>query len=463
MYPMNKPISCCIYWRLLCWGLVCFMVFYPFSLYAVQAPLIQTKVPIIELQAQHSPPKKIGLKIGQYSKAIFPDIEYRYDTHLSKILTKTHFDYLLKHRLPILLKYVDQRYKDEMQGVMAAWSIIEINKLGDGFLSTDEYLLLNLLPNIGLAPNGSGFAAFKQASEDQYSIIGRNMDWKSTPELRSLQAITRYNYTDQAFVNIGFLGIVSVLTGFNQQGLFLSYFNAEPYSPYYKRIYSKSMNKKTQSTIFSLRKTLESSNNIKQATQLLSKLTFSQANNVLIADKNKVEVLEYAPNYQVKIRRWRSETHDNKPWKAKQQIAVIDCNVLSILPDNCTDSKDNLHWHRLAKLAQFDSQQPAQKRDISAILFDTYNDGNEIFNVQTLNSVIFMPKDNALYMYVAPIDAQQYTYPIHQAYLDVLPTNNSLRDYKKLTLLQILWPILFLLMLIVMWIAKIPAWFFKTK
>jgi len=448
-----------MYWLSL-WGLTYLTVFYSINLYAVQTPLIQARLPVIEIQAQHLSPQKIGLKIGQYSKAIFPDIERRYDSHLAKILTETHFKYLVKKALPLLIKQIDDNYQKEMQGVMAAWSIIQTNKLGDGFLSTDEYLVLNLLPNMGFAPNGSGFAAFKQATEDKYSIIGRNTDWKSTPELRSLQAITSYHYTDQAIVNIGFLGIVSVLTGFNQDGLFLSYFNAEPYSPYYKRHNSQHVIQKTQSNIFSLRKTLESSNSIKQASRTLSKLTFLHANNIFMADESNIEVLEYAPNRQVKVRRWKSETHDNKPWNAKQQIAVIDCNLLENLPNNCTESKDNHHWHRLAQLAQFDPDNPATKRNISELLFDTRNDGNEIFNAQTLNSVIFMPVSNALYLYAAPIEIQKNTHPIHLAYLDLLPSK-SLNNQKELTLLQIIWPILLLLMLAVAWFAKIPARFFK--
>jgi hypothetical protein len=275
-----------------------------------------------------------------------------------------------------------------------------------------------------------------------------------------LQAIIRYNYEDRAVVNIGFLGIVSLLTGFNQDGLFLSYFNAEPYSPYSKRYNNQLLTKKKYSTIFSLRKALEESKEGKHAVQLLSKVMFSQANNILIADKSGVEVLEYAPNHLVKTRRWKSKTHDNKPWDAKQQIAVIDCNVLANLPNNCKESKDNHHWHRLRQLAQFNPQHPAQKRDISTILFDTHNDGNEIFNTQTLNSIIFIPANNALYLYAAPIEIQKDTQAIHQAYLDLLPAETS-NNQKKLTLSQILWPILFLLMLLVAWLAKIPAWFFK--
>ena len=446
-----KPI-----YSLLLWGLKCCAVFYVGSLHASQ-PLIQDKLPILDIQAQQLSPQQIGLEIGRQSKYIFPDIERRYDRHLSKILTDTYFKHLLKHRLPVLMQQVDEIYQKEMQGVMAAWSIIENNELGDGFLSTDEYLILNLLPNMGFAPNGSGFAAFQSATEDKYSIVGRNMDWESTPELRSLQTITIYHFQEQSIVNIGFSGVVSILTGFNQEGLFLSYFNAASYSPYAKYYKNNPAHQKTKNrTIFSLRKALEKNSTIDSAIRYLSKQTFSNANNILLADKNKVEVLEYSANQQVKIRRWNSATHVNKPWHVKQQIAVVNCNVLAALPNNCTKIIDNYHWSRYVQLAHFSPQNPAKERDISALLFDTYNDGNEIFNKNTLNSVIFIPRYNELYLYAAPIEINKNLQATHQAYLDLLPSSKP-ENQDKVTLFQILWSILLLLLLIVIWFSNIPA------
>jgi len=433
-------------------------IFYSVDMYAAAAvpqPLIQSKLPILTI-SQHSP-QQMGLEIGEKSKYIFPDIERRYDTHLAQILTQTHFDYLLKNQLPLLMSQVDEAYKSEMKGVTAAWSIIQNNTLGDGFLSMDEYLILNLLPSMGFAPNGSGFAAFKYAAQNKHSIVGRNMDWKSTPELRSLQAITVYHSQDQSLVNIGFLGIVSILTGFNQHGLFLSYFNAEPYTPYSHRYKSNPVSKKIQSNIFSLRKTLEDSDNIQKASQSLSRKMYSQANNILIADKTKSEVLEYAPNHRVKTRHWKSATHNNKPWSAKQQIAVIDCNVLASLPNNCKESKDNYHWHRLAQLAKFNPQHPAQERNISALLLDTKNDGHEIFNAQTLSSIIFIPQSNALYLYAAPVEINNNTQAIHLAYLDLLPVSKGESSNNNRYSLQLIWFTLLLLLLIIVWIYKIPA------
>jgi hypothetical protein len=440
--------------------------------YAIQ-PLIQPKVPILKIQAQNMSPQEIGLEIGRQSKIIFPDIESRYDQHLAKVLNQTQFKYLLEYKLPALLKKIDINYYEEIKGVSASWVIIQHNKLGDGFLSMDEYLILNFLANLGLPPNSTGFSAFGKAVQGQYSIIGRNMDWGSTAELRSLQAITIYYYKNNAIVNIGFSGLVSILTGFNDQGLFLNYSNAESYSPYAKYHYkyiteAGRLQKKVEKTVFDLRKALETTNNVSQATHYLSKKNSSNANNIFMADINKVQVLEFSVNQRARVRRWNSATQFNKNWTAKQQIAVISCNILALLPDNCRDSKNRYHWHRLAKLAQFSPENPAERRDISKILFDTQNDGNEIFNTLTLNSVIFIPKTKELYFYAAPVEVlknmTRVYQPIHQAYLNLLPPSKSNESKDNIMiLLKFIILVLVLIIILFAWIYKIPEKFRKNK
>ena len=442
------------------WVIICLIEFYPINTYAVQ-PLIQDKVPILKVEAENISPQKIGLEIGRQSKLFFPNIEYRYDQHLYKILNQTQFERLLKYKLPLLLKQINTNYRKEMEGVIASWSIIQENKLGDGFLSVDEYLILNLFANLGLAPNGTGFSAFGKVAQDQHNIVGRNMDWKTTPELRSLQTITVYSYKNKSIVNIGFSGIISILTGFNDQGLFLSYFNAEPNSPYIKYYDEDNTVRKNESTIFSLRKTLEKTKNTDQASNYLAKKVFSSANNILVADKRKVQVLEYIPHQKAKIRRWYSKIHYDKSWNAKNQIAVIDCNVLAILPNNCKDSKNNIHWNRLTKLAKFTPKNTAKKSDLSNILFDIKNRGNEIFNALTLNSVIFIPKTKELYFYTAPINIPENFIkdykPIHQAYLNLLPSLTINDDSSNnIALFQIIMLIIIILIGVVIWIYKIP-------
>ena len=188
-------------------------------------------LPVIRIQAAELTPRAIGLELGRQSKALFPDIEQRYDAHLASLFTQTRFDDLRQYHLAQLVQQLPEAYREEWQGIVDSWSIVHTSKLGDGHLSLHEYQLLNLLPDLGLPPSGVGIGVFGKVSAAG-TIVGRNLDWRSSPELRALQAITVYQYKDRTVVNPGFAGITSILNGFNNHGLFLAYFNAESYSPY---------------------------------------------------------------------------------------------------------------------------------------------------------------------------------------------------------------------------------------
>jgi hypothetical protein len=421
--------------------------------------LIQQRVPVLRIQAQALSPLERGLDIGRQSKEISPDIETHYDTYLSTIYSQVQFNHLLKNKLPSLLTHLDKDYQDEMQGVMGSWYITEVNRLGDGFLSKDEYLVLNLLADISKMPNGTGFGVFGRSAQAKQTIIGRNLDWDASLEISGLQAITVYQYTDTAVVNIGFLGLISIITGFNHQGLFLSYSNATPYSPY-TQYHQPTLSKRNEkiANIFALRKALETNISISQALNYFSKVRFESDRNILMADRKQIQVLEIPAKKRAKSRKWNSRTHPNKPWGKQQQIAIIDCHVLANLPDNCKDSKDSLHWFRLRTLATFDAQHPAKKKDVSQILFDTNNKGREIFNKKTLNSIIFIPANNHLYLYTAKSEATLALPLLHLPYLDVLPSLSSAEDKRHgITPLELLWGLLLILFFIIAWLQKLPS------
>jgi hypothetical protein len=417
------------------------------------APYLNTgKIPILRVQTDQLTPLQIGLQIGHQSKALFPDIEKRYDAHLAALLTPSLYTQLQRDTLPALLKKIDPAYKKELDGVAAAWSLTRQNQLGDGLLSLNEYQLVNLLPDLGLLAGGTGFGVFSNASANNLPIVGRNLDWKSTPELRSLQTITVYQSNDKAVVNIGFAGILSILTGFNHHGLFLAHYKAEPYSPYQ---HAPSISAQTRSSVFDLRKVLETKQSNQEAIRYLSKQSYLYSHSILMTDQKKIQVLEYPKGGVAKIRRWNSPTQMNKPWNKQQQITVIGCHVLASLPNNCRDIKEGYHWSRLRQLAQFNTASPASWHDIADILFDTKNHLFEIFNAQTLQSIVYRPDNGSLHLYTASIDGTLSTSPIHRAYLDIIPPklHQQASSKNKHLTVWFISAILLLLSAIVFWVT----------
>jgi len=397
--------------------------------------LASDKLPILRINTNARPQLETGLEIGRQSKALFPDIEQRYDTHLATILTLSNYEELLDKHLPPLLAQLEPAYLDEMQGVAGAWVMVNASKRGDGQLSLAEYQLLNLLPDMGLAPNGTGIGVFGKAAALNSTMVGRNLDWRSTAALRGLQAITVYENTEQSVVNIGFAGMLGIFNGFNNQGLFLGRFNAEPYSPYLR----PSTLPELSLSGFSLRQALATQQSGNAAKRWLTDKQSGFSTSILIADKETVQVLEYFANDKAQPRAWNSAVNSNRPWDKPQQIAVVDCLILDAFADHCHDVNNGVRWQRLREQMNFSADNPASFEAISALLFDTANQQYEIFNAQTLQSLVYFPTKNRLYLYAIPENGEHSATPVHVAYLDLLPATAD----DDISLVWVIWLLLF--------------------
>ena len=379
----------------------------------------QSQLPVIEAKTDEATALAIGLVIGRSSKSMFPDIEARYDSLLGSFINQQQMNTLRESLLPELFNRLQQSHQDEIQGVEAAWELVTESLVGDGKLSADEYRLVNFLPDLGFMPNGSGFATIGKASKDNKPILGRNLDWKVSSDFKNLQAITVYKSNEQTIVNIGFAGMVSVITGYNSDGLFVAGLNAAPYSPYYRP--DSTIRKNHTSVGFDVKSLLESKTNSKQALKYLSAKHYRHDINLMIADEKAVKVLEHSKQGNSQIRSWNSPLHASTDWDKRQQIAVVDCFALIKMPNNCQSANDLVRWKRFRQLANFDANSPASIKEISAVMTDTQNKRHEIFNQDTLQSVIFQPASGKLYLY-SNRTAKPNDKPVYQAYFDFSET-----------------------------------------
>lgn len=411
------------------------------------------KIPVIHINAVDLAPFDIGLEIGRQTRVLFTDIGGRYDAHLAASISQIAFNDLLRNRLPGLIRNVDKTYRKELEGVANAWALSRDNQLGDGLLSWDEYWLLNLLPEIVSPANGTGFGVLSKVSDEDGPILGRNLDWFSTPQLRSLQTITVYQYADRGVINIGFAGVISVLTGFNDSGLFLAHFNVAPYTPYRN---TGRVTDDVQANVFELRKALDSRNSVRQAASFLSKNVYGASNSTLMADRKNIQVLEFPVGGAAKVRRWDSPTRPDKRWERRHQIAVVDCHVLAGMPNDCRRAKDAYRWERLRSLAVFSGVDRAGEWDLSKIMFDTANKFYEILGLQTLQSMLYQPASGHLYLYAAPVNNTELATPSYQVYYaDLFPP--ELRNRRSG--FSMLWLAGFLLVILtlVLWFTRRAA------
>jgi len=258
-----------------------------------------------------------------------------------------------------------------MRGLEGAWSFVRNSEPGDGKLSLEEFFILNLLPEIGLAPSGVSFGVFSHAAADKKSIVGRNIDWQNSDALQGLQAIMVYQYKNHSVVNIGFAGVVSVLS-----------------------------------------------------------------------DKDDVEVLESSPDSDINVRYWDSDTHLSRQWGKKNQIAAVNCFVLLKMQNNCQDPKNVIRWKRLRTLATFTNQKRASSDDVANIMFDRSNDRYEIFNKDTLQSLVYRSATNSLYLYASSQTMQADESLEHEVYLDLLPRKHTSAQSGNTHLKSYVWVLL---------------------
>jgi hypothetical protein len=353
-------------------------------------------VPIFYIDAKDKTGTEIGTTLGKAIKDKWADIEKKYDAYLSQVVEQEQFDEWLSTKIRFIIPNIDKAYQDEVNALVSNWEISHHDQIGDGYLSLNEFWLLQLMADIGNGPNGSGFGVFGSASTLGSPIVGRNLDWKTTEELRSLQAITVYNYEDRIVVNIGFAGFLGVITGFNSDGLFVAYFDSPlgiryPPPP-----------RAEHAVVFDLRKALETKTKISSAARLFTNRHYDSSHNILFADKKTVKVLEQPLGLNAYLRTDRSSGRIEMSWHRTHQIAVVDCFVLRGSPANCIHSIDRYQWHRFRSLAQFDSSHSAYVKDIINIMFDTFNSYQEIFNKNTVQSMVFTPADKRLYLYTVP-------------------------------------------------------------
>ena len=347
-------------------------------------------VPIIYVDARDRSGTEIGAAVGNSIKAKFPAIALKMDAYLTEFIgniayqtgdsSQDLFDYYAVPRINAVKNNVEERYKAEVNAIGSSLGLSGTDVLGDGVLSSNELWAIQLLPDIARETNCSGFGVFGDYSISGSSIVGRNLDWHTTLDFQSIQAITVYLYEDRALVNIGFAGFAGVLTGYNSNGLFGAILDSPlggeyPDWPYDKRSY-----------VFDLRYALEVFTSISQASNYLYDKPYTFSHNMLFADTTDVQVLEHPQGMNGQLRTDQSILQSDLSWGRSNQIAVVNFFALAGLPANERYYHNYDRWDRFYELAGFNAGSKASSEEIGSIMIDTLGG---IFNNGTVQSLVF--------------------------------------------------------------------------
>ena len=342
----------------------------------------------------------IGKLYAQKTIQAVPEFESHLDSYLKdladdlRVVDTNLTDEVICGRARAIEPGIPSLYLEEFEG-FASLMTGTVNVFGDGKLSRDELLALNLMPDVFTTVSCSGLAVFGQRSATGRPIIGRNFDW----ELGTDGLICRFNAVIYSAVgqirvcSIGVIGIMGCATGLNDSGLFagilISPVEAE-YSAEGKR-----------SCLFDIRHVLESEQTLGGAAAFIASPTNLYAYHFLVymADKYESRILENDLENRRGLRGHDSALNPGVIWGFNNAIAVVNSFVLSGNTDNHTvDPYNYERWNNYRTQLQARGATAAfdDVKDIMSYHGPGGEANGDIFNTYTVMSMVYSYAENRL-------------------------------------------------------------------
>ncbi len=339
-----------------------------------------------------------------------PDYEKLLDSYLAECSANNEYIHeLFMENCDKIWPGLQRQYKNELKS-MGSFFKNNPDIMNDGKLSAKEFYTLNLLPDVGRTTACSALTISKKLSKTSQLMVSRSLEWSggSRNQLSRLHAITtiKNNKTGQAITMIGYLGMISCLTGFNNRGLFLGIID----SP----LGNGAINpQKKNSYVFDLRYALENYSNSKAAGKFLKsarrKYTFNHL--VIAADKKTALIIENNISENKRyLRTFGNALNPNINWENPQAICAVNSFVKKGNADNHTNSSYNYkrwnNYNRLLKESVDDANNKKITKDnlMEILAYRSFfpSSGNIYSKNLTQHSMIYIPETQKLFIYFKP-------------------------------------------------------------
>jgi len=288
--------------------------------------------------------KDLGIKYGEAILIAAPDLQSSFDGYLVDLGLDTAKLSAFIDRVNALKTKIPQDYIDEIDGIASSISNTTSDVPGDKKLSANEVWVLNLLPDVGRATACSGFGAWGSASEGGVSRIFRNLDWSagSLGRIIKYQAVVTIKGTSTKSITlIGYLGMLSVISGINSDGVFGAILDSTTgalYSATGKRSYT-----------LDLRTALEtySTKDTAGAYMRDTAESYPYNHNLLLADANGTIIVENNVSGTRAIRNDTSTLNSGITWGISKAAGVVNSFVLSTSANTHTQLYNTARWDSL--------------------------------------------------------------------------------------------------------------------
>jgi len=259
-------------------------------------------------------------------------------------LTAAHFflvDYdTCVERAMVLRQNIPLEVRQQIEGMAAG-----IKAGGGGFwIDEKACYVMTLFPDVGRDTQCSALCAWGTRTPDGQPVVGRILDW-TTSILPRLNAVTVFHNGKKSFCSIGFLGTWSVISGFNDRGVFGAILDAPTGRPYPKG--KDLMTRRSYPT--DLRAALENASSVSAAARYLQPpRDYCFSHQILLGDKSRAAILENdltgTGPYSRQLRTDTTPLTAGVQWGYKDAV----CAVNSFVADGneCDHFKDKWNTHR---------------------------------------------------------------------------------------------------------------------
>ncbi len=381
----------------------------------------------------------MGVELGQKMLQTKPDYEQLMDSYIAEYGQSNYNTYI--SRVHDIKPQMHQAYQDEIDGMASQLSGGNVNSMGDNKLSKDELYLLQLITDVPYSTQCSGISVYGARSETSHPMTARLMDWDdgSKHQLAQVQAVTTIKYNDnktncligygcKSICLIGYLGHLTMITGFNSDGVFAGIVGSGTGAAY------SSTNKYSYAT--DLRYALENSATLSEVASYVTNPSRNYTNNhnVILSDIQTSKILEnnFSGTGTKMQRELRSDTSALNPgitWGFTDAVAVVNSFLLQGNHDNHTRESSNINRWQSFKTQLQKYGDTITLDELKLIASFDNNDGpgsqssGDIYNRGMQHIVLFQPDNFHLEVAFRPKSGILPADPVFE-YIPLLWKNN---------------------------------------
>ena len=313
----------------------------------------------ITLDEENSTPYEAGRAYGMAINMMYPEYGDSLEPYLFENI-KTAFhnienDYSpVEERMRTLYDSLDSHYREEIEGLAEGMGITKHGIAPDGELSVEELMLAQMVPD-SLRPTAcSGLSMWGEKTENSDMISVRCLEWNlgSDMSMCKIHTVLHIKNYEKSITIIGFLGLFDVISGINDDGVFLAMLDAgsdQEFVSEGKTCYS-----------FAMRHCLEEYSTARECGEYMveNSKNFTWSHNIMITDGKESYCAEDAVEQLLQSGKGFSSLRDNNTplmkgisWDSPDSLCIIN----AFLTEGSYDSMSGIRVNavRFAKYNEF--------------------------------------------------------------------------------------------------------------